>query len=80
MVVLVSFIVIFHSIIVDLFTLRIVRLNPPQVFTLKWLVLLVFLGHHITVFFTFPHQVICLHVFSLDLIINLNKNLANSLG
>ena len=28
-------IVNFHSIIVDLFTLRIVKLNPPQVFYLK---------------------------------------------
>ena len=28
-------IVIFHSIIVDMFTLKIVRLNPPQVFYLK---------------------------------------------
>ena len=64
----------------DLFTLRIVRLNPPQVFPLKWLVSLVFLGHHIIFFFTFLHQVICLHVFNLDLIINLSKYLDNLLG
>ena len=30
---------------------QIVRLNPPQVFTLKWFVSLVFLGHHIVVLF-----------------------------
>ena len=48
-------IVNFQSIIVDLFTLRIVRLNLPHVFTLKWLVSLVFLGLHITVFFNFLH-------------------------
>ena len=35
------------------FTLRIVRSNPPQVFTLKRFVLLIFLGHHILVLFTF---------------------------
>ena len=55
-------------------------LNCPQIFTLKRLVSLVFLGHHITVFFTFPYQVICLHMFNLELIINLSKYLANSLG
>ena len=35
------------------FTLKIVRLNPPQVFTLKQFVSSVFLGHHIVVLFTF---------------------------
>ena len=65
---------------VDLFTLRITKLNTPQVFTLKRLISLVFLSHHITVFFTFLHQVICLHVFNLDLIINVSKYLTISLG
>ena len=36
------------------FTLTITRLNPLLVFTLKWFVSLVFLGHHIVVLFTFP--------------------------
>ena len=36
------------------FTLRIVRLNPLQVFTLKQFISLVFLGHHIMVLFIFP--------------------------
>ena len=40
------------------FTLRIVRSNPPQVFTLKLLVSLVFVGHHIIVFFIF--QLLCM--------------------
>ena len=35
------------------FTLRIVKSNPLQVFTLKQFVLLIFLGHHILVLFTF---------------------------
>ena len=35
------------------FTLKIVRLNPFQVFTLKWFVSSIFLGHHIMVLFTF---------------------------
>ena len=64
----------------DLFTLRIAKLNPPQDFTLKRLISLVFLGHHIIEFFIFLHQVICLHVFNLDLMINLNNYLSNSLG
>ena len=34
-------------------TLRIVRSNPPQVFTLRQFVSLIFLGHHIVVLFTF---------------------------
>ena len=44
----------FNSLLVDLFTLRIVSSNLPKVFTLKRFVLLVFLGDHIGVFFTFP--------------------------
>ena len=44
----------FNSLLVDLFTLRIVRSNPPQIFTLKWFVSLVFIGAHICVLFTFP--------------------------
>ena len=44
----------FNSLLVDLFTLRIVRSNLPKVFTLKRFVSLVFLGDHIGVFFTFP--------------------------
>ena len=64
----------------DLFNLRIVRVNPLQVFTLERFVSFVFRSHHITVFFTFPHQVICLCMFNLDLIINLSNYLANSLG
>ena len=70
----------FHSIMVDLFTLMIARLNPPQIFDLKRLVLLIFLGHHIIVFFTFLRRLIYLHAFNLDFIINLSKYLANSLG
>ena len=35
------------------FTLTITRLNPLLVFTLKWFVSSVFLGHHIVVLFTF---------------------------
>ena len=34
-------------------TLRIVKSNPPQVFTLRQFVSLIFLGHHIVVLFTF---------------------------
>ena len=55
------------------FTLRIVKSNHPKVFTLKLLVSLVFLGHHIVVFFIFRY---CawydLSLFNLDLIINLS--------
>jgi len=44
----------FNSLLVDFFTLKIARSNPPRVFTLKQFVLLVFLGDHICVLFTFP--------------------------
>ena len=37
------------------FTLRIVKSNHPKVFTLKLLVSLVFLGHHIVVFVIFHY-------------------------
>ena len=37
------------------FILMIVRSNPPQVFTLKLLVSLVFLGYHIVVLFIFHY-------------------------
>ena len=43
----------FDSIIVDLFTLRIVRLNHFQAFILKLLIYLIFLDNHIIVLFTF---------------------------
>ena len=43
----------FDSITVNLFTLRIVRLNSLKVFILKLLVSLVFLDNHIVVLFTF---------------------------
>ena len=43
----------FNSLLVDLFTLKMARSNPPQVFTLKQFVSLVFLGNHICVLFTF---------------------------
>ena len=49
----VKYVVNFNSITVDLFTLRIVRLNPLSVFILKLLVSLVFLDNHIVVLFTF---------------------------
>ena len=42
------------------FTLRIDKSNPPQVFILKLLVSLVFLGHHIVVFFIFSLLCHCL--------------------
>ena len=49
----VKYVVNFNSITVDLFTLRIIRLNSLQVFILKLLVSLVFLDNHIVVLFTF---------------------------
>ena len=43
----------FNFLIVAVFTLRIVRLNHLQVFTLKRFISLIFLGYHIVVLFTF---------------------------
>ena len=45
------------------FTLRIVRSNSPQVFTLRQFVSLIFLGDHISVFFIFPLLCMILSLF-----------------
>ena len=59
----------------------IVRLNSPHIFTLELLVSLVFLGHHIIVFFIFHcYAWYDLSLFNLDIIINLGNHLTNILG